>query len=618
MAEVYSSLKVTITGLGDHKYLSLLESDLPSVGGGRGHELTLDPEAPAGAGAPKLSEFLKNLATGAMRPGDVERFGKSLFDQVFGGQHAASYGTAIRLTQSMKRRLRICMNVLAPELVDVPWEYLHDGSGFVIKRGPAIVRLLEGVTAIGSSFTPVQNMLIAVADPVNLPDEFVPFGGEAHLAEIRRILGDIGGLRTTPLLRPDPDAISRAFHENEFDAFYFIGHGVHLESGGGHLVCERDGNPVYLPADDLAAWTRESTLLRFVYLNSCSTAVTSAANPMQGVAQRLMQDGHVSAVVAMQSDVKQTAAQRIAKRFFEELVKGRSAEDAMLVSRTNAGDQYSFGVPVLYSTHDAPAQFEKNRLAALLSLKEDSTCALLLPHWIMGLPGKAGEEANRKGLGGDQYYYRGPTFATADVNSAWSITDLMGRVLPADHIQIRSNDDIEHAATSHKFVFGSQSSTILRGVLELFQPEFEFDYKPKDAPGHWVIRDTKFGNCYEIHEPHHLDYDEFEATTDYGVIQKFSDTESGRVYFLIAGLGSRATEGCGYFLRDHWSDLLREFGSKDFGIVVMFPKNLGPHEGKRVKRETGTNPCSEIAQRTAHTDHKPARGGSEADAARST
>ncbi len=598
MAEAYSSLKVTISGLGDKKYLSLLDSDLPGVGGGRGKEFTFDPEAPCG-GAPKLSEFLEALATGAIPSSDfIEGFGKCLFKCAFGDEKSTPYQVAI--AQSSKSQLRICMNVLAPELICVPWEYLHDGVGFVIKRGPAIVRLLEGVAATESSFAPVQNLLVAVADPTKSKD-FVPFGGEAHLKEVVAILEKTGGLKVTPLPHAKPAEIAQAFHDASFDAFYFIGHGVYLKDGGGHLVCENQvGDPVFLPADDLAAWIRESTSLRFVYLNSCSTAVTSETNPIQGVAQRLMRDGRVSAVAAMQADVNQKAAQRIAQKFFELLSDGKSPEDAMLMSRTppNA-DLHTFGIPVLYSTFNAPAQFEKNRLATFLSMTDGSSCAMLLPQWTMGLPGKAGEEANRKGLGGGQFYYRGPTFATADVNSAWSIANLVDSVLAPDKIQIRSNDEVKNVTATHWFVFGSQSSGILAGVLQLFEPEFDFDYKPADAPGYWVIRDKKFGNCYEIQKPNELDHEAFEGTTDYGVIQKFTDPASKQVYFLIAGLGSRATEGCGYYLRDHWAELLHEFGDKDFGIVVMFPQNLGPQRGQRQKREGGKRPCDELSQRTA-------------------
>ncbi len=586
MAETYSSLKVTISGIGDRKYLSLLDSGLPGVGGGRGHEFTFDPQLPC-AGAPKLPEFLKALATGAIPSATfMEKFGRCLFGCAFGGENSSSYQTALILAQAMKLRLRICMNVLAPDLVDVPWEYLHDGSGFVIKRGPAIIRLLEGVAATQSSFAPVQNLLIAVADPTKSED-FVPFGGEAHLNDLTGILQGIGGLKITSLLHSSPTDIDEAFRGNAFDAFYFIGHGIYLNDGGGQLVCENDGEPVFLAADDLASWIRESTSLRFVYLNSCSTAVTSGANPIQGVAQRLMRDGRVSAVAAMQADVNQNSAQLVAQKFFELLRQGKSPEDAMLLSRSSAGDLHTFGIPVLYSTSDAPAQFERNRLATFLSLAEESTCALLLPQWVMGLPGKAGEEANRKGLEGGQYYYRGPTFATADVSSAWNIVNLVGSVLAPEKIQIRSNDDVKNVTASHRFVFGSQSSGILAGVLELFEPEFSFDYAPVDFPGCWVIRDRKTGTCYTIRKPNDLDYNDYLATTDYGVIQKFTDPTSKRVYFLIAGLGSRATEGCGCFLCDHWSELLHEFGSQDFGIVVKFPQNLGPQEGQRQARETG-------------------------------
>jgi hypothetical protein len=593
VAETYTSLKVTISRLDDKKYLSLLDSDLEGVGGGQGQEFALDPEAPP-SGAPKLSRFLNALATGGVPSASfIELFGKWLFDCAFGGEHQHTYKTAVTLAQSKGHRLRICMNVLTSDLIDVPWEYLHDHSGFVIKSGPAIVRLLEGVAAPESSFAPVQNLLLCVASPKS--EDYDPFDGDAHLKAVLETLKGIGGLTVTPLLHPSPEAIEQALRQNKFDAFYFIGHGIHLKDGGGQLVCENQGEPAFLAADNLSAWIRESHSLRFVYLNSCSTAVTSGANPIQGVAQRLMREGRVSAVAAMQADVKQASAQSIAESFFKLLRDNKSPEDAMLLSRTKAGDLYSFGIPVLYSTVDAPAQFEKNKLAAFLSMEKGSSCALLLPSWIPDLPGKAGAPANLKSLDGDQLYYGGPTFATADVKSAWSIANLVRSVLPPDKIRIWSNEDVGELSASHKFVFGSQSRTILTGVRKLFEPELSFDFDPADAPGYRVIRDAKNGNCYEIRKD--LDYATYQGTADYGVIQKFTDRDSKRVYFLIAGLGSRATEGCGFYFREHWAELLREFGNQDFGIVVMFPEGFGAAEGRRLVREAGKKPCSEVSQR---------------------
>jgi len=595
MAEKYSSLKVTISPIGEKRYLSLLDSDLPGVGGGRGAEFTFDPEAPSG-GAPKLASFLGMLTTGAISSRVLETFGKCLFDCAFAGANGPKYQQAIVLAEHFERRLRICMNVLAPDLIQVPWEFMHDGAGFVVKRGPAIVRLLEGTSSEGSSFAPLRSLLVAMADPTSQPDDYVPFGGEAHVNALLPILRDIRGLNVTPLLHVKCDDLLQVFRKNEFDAFYFIGHGVYLKDGGGHLMCENNGVAEALSADDLASAIRESNNLRFVYLNSCSTAVTSSQNHMQGVGQRLMRDGRVSAVAAMQADVKQQAAQRMALSFFENLADGRSPEDAMLLSRINAGDLQTFGIPVLYSTLDAPKEFERNRIAAFFHSSSKSSCVHLLPQFILGLRGKAGEDANRKGLKGKQPYYRGATFATADVNAALPLMKLLSHVVPEERIRLASNMEVDlgKVGESHWFIFGSESSNVLKGVLERSKPSFEFEWAPPNQRGYWLIRDLENENCYRVRTPTDLDIEAFNAQTDYGVVQKIVDPANDRVYFLIAGLGSRATQGCGKYLAERWEDLLHEFGQEEFGIVLRFPGNLGL-TAEREPRKPGANPCVEPA-----------------------
>jgi hypothetical protein len=41
--------------------------------------------------------------------------------------------------------------------------------------------------------------------------------------------------------------------------------------------------------------------------------------------------------------------------------------------------------------------------------------------------------------------------------------------------------------------------------------------------------------------------------------------------FIIAGLGGRATEGCGYFFLRNWNDLFKKFGRSDFAVILKFP-----------------------------------------------
>src|SRR5207245_708364 len=98
----------------------------------------------------------------------------------------------------------------------------------------------------------------------------------------------------------------------------------------------------------LAEMVCESTV-RFVYLNSCSTAATALTNLFSGVAQRLMLDGQIDAVVAMQTPVAQTAGLTIAQGFFDEVGRGSSPELALALARTDPDDFHNWGVPVVYS-----------------------------------------------------------------------------------------------------------------------------------------------------------------------------------------------------------------------------------------------------------------------------
>jgi hypothetical protein len=62
--------------------------------------------------------------------------------------------------------------------------------------------------------------------------------------------------------------------------------------------------------------------------------------------------------------------------------------------------------------------------------------------------------------------------------------------------------------------------------------------------------------------------------TDYGVVARFRGMRNR--LFVIAGLGSRATEGCGYYFSHHWLALSKRFQEDDFAVVLRFPPPLDP------------------------------------------
>jgi len=344
-----------------------------------------------------------------------------------------------------------------------------------------------------------------------------------------------------------------------------------------------------LESSDLAGALREVENLRFVYLNSCSTARTAEANPFQGVAQRLMLDGDVAAVAAMQVDVRQKAGLAIAEAFFAGLIH-RSPEDAMHSARTGAQDDgYSFGIPVLYSYLDAPDQYEKNCLETFLSAGPESRYALVLPSFFLGYPAEddhMGPSLPRRVLTlawnkirKPKYRFPGETFSREDAEAAVNVMKLLSRITEPDEIQVSVlQKDLPNAFT-HYFLFGSKSNRYVPAVQKEFQEKFELQFSETE----WLIRDKEHGSReYKVQAPDKLATTAYKDQDDYGVIQKVR--ADNRVYFLLAGLGSRATQGCGWYFYRNWRSNVTD---QDFAILLKFPAGLDFGQARLIDRQTG-------------------------------
>ena len=182
MEQEYYSVKVTVSPLGEGRYRSRIEPQAPDGSNfGAGNDFQLVPGSADQALPPQ--EFSRKLSTGAVSREMVERFGCWLFEAVFQGNVRDKYYELKGIAENRKLRLRICLALHSPYLINLPWEVLHDETNFLIKHDYPVVRILDELVGAKSSFSPIRNVLIAAASPNS--KDYEPFDAARHVEEIR-------------------------------------------------------------------------------------------------------------------------------------------------------------------------------------------------------------------------------------------------------------------------------------------------------------------------------------------------------------------------------------------------------------------------------------------------
>lgn len=170
----------------------------------------------------------------------------------------------------------------------------------------------------------------------------------------------------------------------------------------------------------------------------------------------------------------------------------------------------------------------------------------------------------------DDLHYPGNTFSDRDARAAMYVASLLGCVIKSDRIRIEAPDAANALNNNGPcFLIGSRSNSVtLRVLANEAAPLFSFQFGES-----WTIS-TRDGTQYSLPDPSLLDRSAYTAQTDYGVVARLHG--QGHRQFVIAGLGSRATEGCAYYFSKHWRDLSKRFKNSDFAVVLRFPAPLDP------------------------------------------
>jgi len=286
----------------------------------------------------------------------AKAYGTGLFCTVFRADILAHYRDTVK--RAKEDGMGVCLRVHlqgAPELGELPWEYLHDpkiGRFLALSVDTPVVRLVD---------VPEKDRRLAVEPPLRVlvvganPRDYEPLDVEREWNHVRQALAELrddGKIELTRLERATWSSLQSELRRKQYHVLHFIGHGEFDRARQtGHLILEDvDGLSHSVSAQRLGVLLQNHDQLRLVVLNACEGGRAGASNLFTGTAQVLMRHG-VPAVIAMQYPVSDDAAITFGRELYAALVDGCPLDMAMTEARVALQGQcegVEWGVPVLY------------------------------------------------------------------------------------------------------------------------------------------------------------------------------------------------------------------------------------------------------------------------------
>ncbi len=308
-------------------------------------QAALAPVRAGQASAAQLRTLGERLAA-ALLPGDIGRLLES-----------ARSVAAAQDDQGLRLRLRLA----PPELNALPWELLWrptDDEPLAISTDTVVTRYLalKGRVPQLETLRPLRLLALLPRAP--------GVASPAHQAALTAAVAD-ANRRVAPGAPPlveltwltdivTEDAVREAMNTVRPHLVHFIGHGSFEDGQPSLLLTDEAGDPQPAGAGVVAGFFRNYDSMRLVVLNACPGAAADSAQALLGLAPRIASQG-VPAVIAMQWDILDWAAQKFAAGFYRTLWTGAEAgevETALTRARAALFDQAPalavYATPVLF------------------------------------------------------------------------------------------------------------------------------------------------------------------------------------------------------------------------------------------------------------------------------
>jgi hypothetical protein len=302
----------------------------------------------------------------------VRTLGKGLYDAVFSGDVRACWRACLNEAEAQNTGLRLRLRIAdAPELNDVPWEYLYNAPlnrFFSLSEHTPLVRYLD----LPERIRPLTiNTRLRILVMISSPTDYPGLDVEYEWSRLNEALGgliDGGQVRLDRLAEARLGALQRALRLGEYHVLHFIGHGGFdpATQDGVLVLCDEAGKGRRVTAEHLGTLLHDHRSLRLAVLNACEGSRASRADPLAGVAQTLVQQG-VPAAIAMQFEITDEAAITFSDEFYAATADGYPVDAALAAARKAifaAGNDIEWGTPVLYLRAPDGCLFSVNREAA--------------------------------------------------------------------------------------------------------------------------------------------------------------------------------------------------------------------------------------------------------------
>jgi len=287
---------------------------------------------------------------------DVQRIGQVLFEALFSREIYGAYRASRAAASQSGQRLRLVLQLGAPELAALPWEMLFDPENetYLCRTEPLVRRISAPVLHDSTlQVEPPLRVLGIVADPADLPS----LNGPTERRNLERALAPkiaAGRIELVWAERATWEGVHQALLDGPWHVIHFIGHGeFNVQADEGHLILlDEQGNSDAIEANRLAdLFSAAYPTPRLVVLNSCSSGESGVGDLFSSTATALVRGG-IHAVIAMQFAISDGAAIAFAHGFYSALATGRNVDEAArngrIAIRGAARGTLEWITPVLY------------------------------------------------------------------------------------------------------------------------------------------------------------------------------------------------------------------------------------------------------------------------------